>query len=174
MAPSVPSQYKDRYGEPHFKDKTVARPHYLNMGIHQLVKRYLYIETAPSPFGTDICWYFARAMVSIRRELLWSDHMKHWYNQSTILGLFGQTGSFPISTVILLLICGRKWLDKLQASWLVGVRAIKSFNILSLQWDIIAHPCPNVNGSLYKPLLKLRHGCVITSILHGYDCLFMP
>ena len=31
------------------------------------------------------------------------------------------------------------------------------------QWDVITHPCPNFNGGLIKPLLKLGHGWVITS-----------
>ena len=65
MATRGPSQYKavfPRYGDSHVKDKTVARPSYLgretvlsrsrdrlifNMGIPILVRRHLYIETAP-------------------------------------------------------------------------------------------------------------------------------
>ena len=31
------------------------------------------------------------------------------------------------------------------------------------QWDIITHPCPNFNGGLVKPPLKLGHGWLITS-----------
>ena len=30
-------------------------------------------------------------------------------------------------------------------------------------WDAITHPCPNFNGGLFKPPLKLAHGLVITS-----------
>ena len=44
------SQYKTvfpRYGDSHVKDKTVARPSYLNMVIPFRVRRHLYIVTAP-------------------------------------------------------------------------------------------------------------------------------
>ena len=30
-------------------------------------------------------------------------------------------------------------------------------------WDVITHPCPNFNGSLFKPPLELGHGWIITS-----------
>ena len=46
----APSQYKtafSRYGDSHVKDKTVARPSDLKHGDPILVRRHLYIETAP-------------------------------------------------------------------------------------------------------------------------------
>ena len=32
------------------------------------------------------------------------------------------------------------------------------------QWDVDTHPCPNFNGGLIKPPLKLKHGWVIASL----------
>ena len=31
------------------------------------------------------------------------------------------------------------------------------------QYEVVTHPCPDLNGDLAKPPLKLRHGLVITS-----------
>ena len=41
------------------------------------------------------------------------------------------------------------------------------------QWHVIAHPCPNFNGGLVKPPLKLRHGRADTSPTKQWAWLFI-
>ena len=54
------------------------------------------------------------------------------------------------------------------------------YNYISIkQWDVITHPCLNLNGSLYKLPLKLRLGLVITShkknmYVITHPCLKLP
>ena len=40
-------------------------------------------------------------------------------------------------------------------------------------WDALCHPCPNFNGGLIKPPLKLGHGWVITSHMKQWMLLFV-
>ena len=60
-----PSQYKGRltkYEDSHVKDKTVANRHIFNTGIPILVKRHLYIETAPRLHRSRGVWAETRRL----------------------------------------------------------------------------------------------------------------
>ena len=69
-----PSQYKDRfpsYEDPHVKDKTFTRPSYLWYRIPILVRRHVYIETAPRllrvPQNTVDMWMLVQVMAWCRQ-----------------------------------------------------------------------------------------------------------
>ena len=44
----------------------------------------------------------------------------------------------------------------------IQIRPLTNNHIHCFKWDVITHPCPNFNGGLVKPPLKLGYGWVTT------------
>ena len=163
------------YGKSHYGDKTILRPSYLHNGISHTGKMAsLYWIRNQGTSRHDIALSgSAGALYSLSIRKVNQKKKFHKGNdevlRETLLWLIRSHGSW-IGTTLQQWKIWHKWCTALSTT---GV----SFTVINI--DVITHPCPNSNGGLATPPLKLGMERVIKSninlwlynIIGWFSCL---